>query len=191
MTVHRSVVSQTASPYCIASPQKVADIMGRYDLRRAGTAEMAETLRLGERLIDGELASPEVVATIDAITQMTIWNTGDPIAGIFLVVPVTEAGREAVEDGSFNPGDPAIRHIAPANTPIFGVYCGIYAGATREARKSVLMSAGDLRLNAFAAVPTYARGATEDGARSMLTLGYRPFVGGLKDLFISDPVSEV
>ncbi|WP_018147290.1 hypothetical protein [Henriciella marina] len=164
--------------------------MGKYDLRRAGAAELAETLRLGERLIDGELASPEVVATVDAITQMTIWNTGDPISGIFLVVPVTEAGREAVEDGSFNPGDPAVRHIAPANTPVFGVYCGIYAGATREARKSVLMSAGDLRLNAFAAVPTYARGATEDGARSMLALGYRPFEGGLKDLFISDPVSE-
>lgn len=189
MTIHRTVVSQTARPYCNTPPERVAAIMGKYSLRRARASEVIETLKLGEALVGGALARPEVVATIDTITRMTIWNTGDPIAGIFLVVPVTEEGRSAVEDGSFNPADPAIRHIAPANTPIFGVYCGIYAGATREARKSVLMAAGDLRLNAFAPVPTYARGATEDGARSMLTLGYRPLQGGLKDLFVSDPVS--
>ena len=189
MTIHRTVVSQTARPYCSTSPDHVAAIMAKYAIRRAKPSEVIETLKLGESLIGGALARPEVVATIDAITHMTIWNTGDPISGIFLVVPVTEEGRAAVENGSFNPADPAIRHIAPANTPIFGVYCGIYAGATRDARKSVLMAAGDLRLNAFAPVPTYARGATEDGARSMLTLGYRPVSGGLTDLFVSDPVS--
>lgn len=189
MTIHRTVVSQTARPYCNTSPDRVAAIMAKYSIRRAKHSDLIETLKLGESLIGGALARPEVVATIDAITQMTIWNTGAPISGIFLVVPVTEEGRAAVENGSFNPADPAIRHIAPANTPIFGVYCGIYAGATREARKSVLMAAGDLRLNAFAPVPTYARGATEDGARSMLTLGYRPVAGGLKDLFVSEPVS--
>ncbi|MCZ4297722.1 hypothetical protein [Henriciella marina] len=189
MTIHRTVVSQTARPYCNTLPGHVAKIMGKYAIRRAGPGEIIETLRLGEALIGGALARPEVVGTIDAITQMTIWNTGDPIAGVFLLVPVTEEGRAAVENGSFNPADPAIRHIAPAGTPIFGVYCGIYAGATRDARKSVLMAAADLRLNAFAPVPTYARGATEDGARSMLRLGYRPVSGGLKDLFVSDPVS--
>ncbi|WP_348764295.1 hypothetical protein [uncultured Henriciella sp.] len=191
MTVHRSVVAQTASPYCITSPAKVAGIMAKYGLHRTPAANVAETLRLGETLINAALAEPEIVTTVDSITGMTIWNTQeDEITGLFLLVPVTEAGRAAVEDGTFTPGDPAIRHIAPANTPIFGVYCGIYAGATRTARKSVLMAAGDLRLNAFAPVPTYARGATEDGARSMLTLGYRPLQGGLPDLFVSDPMGE-
>jgi hypothetical protein len=165
-------------------------VMDKYDIRRCPPEQMRDTLELGEALIDGTLASPQVVATVDAITQMTIWNTGDPVSGLYLIVPVTEQGRAAVEDGSFNPGDPAIRHIAPANTPIFGVYCGIYAGSTRDARRSVLRAAGDLRLNVFGPVPVYARGATEDGARSMLTLGYRPFEGGLPNLFISDPVER-
>lgn len=190
MTIHRLVVSQNSSPYCVVSPNMVEAVMGRYGIVRCPSERMGETLALGEQLIRGSLARPEVVSTVDAITQMTIWMTGDPLAGIFLVVPVTEQGRAAIEDGSFTPGDPALRHIAPANTPIFGVYCGVYAGATRDARRAVLQAAGDLRMNVFSPVPVYARGATEDGARSMLTLGYRPVEDGLPDLFVSDPMGE-
>lgn len=190
MTIHRTVVSQSSRPYCIASPRRMEEVMGRYGIVRCPASRMGEVLALGEKLINGSLARPEIVSTVDAITQMTIWMTGDPLAGLYLVVPVTEQGRAAVEDGTFNPGDPALRHIAPANTPIFGVYCGVYAGATRDARRAVLQAAADLRTNVFGAVPVYARGATEDGARSMLTLGYRPIAGGLADLFVSDPVGE-
>ena len=179
MTIHRSVVSQNSSPYCVVSPNMVEQVMGRYGIVRCPSERMDETLGLGEQLIGGSLARPEIVSTVDAITQMTIWMTGDPLAGLFLVVPVTEQGRSAIED-----------HIAPANTPIFGVYCGVYAGATREARRAVLQAAGDLRINVFSPVPVYARGATEDGARSMLSLGYRPAEGGLPDLFVSDPMGE-
>ena len=190
MTIHHSVASQRSYPYCIAPPGRMEEVMGKYGIFRSPPDRIGDALTLGEQLIEGSLARAEVVLTIDAITQMTIWITGDPLAGLYLVVPVTEQGRAAIEDGSFNPGDPALRHIAPANTPVFGVYCGVYAGATRDARRAVLQAAGDLRMNVFGAVPVYARGATEDGARSMRTLGYRPFEGGLPDLFVSDPLGE-
>ncbi|MEE2877473.1 MAG: hypothetical protein VX593_00590 [Pseudomonadota bacterium] len=162
--------------------------MEQHGLRRCPQAQIEEALILGELLLQGSLAPAEVVYTLDAITHMTIWVTGNPIEGLYLIVPLTEEGRSAVEDGSFNPSDPALMHVAPANTPIFGLYVGIYAGATKDARRSIMAASATVRVALYAPVPCYARAATEDGARSMSALGFRPFDGGLPDLFIFDPV---
>lgn len=188
MTIHQTVVSELGMPYCDVSPKQMAVAMGEHGLRRCTQQQIPSAIALGEKLIGGKLARPEVVYTIDFITQTTIWVTGEPVNGLYLIVPLTQEGRVAVEDGSFNPADPALRHIAPAHSPIFGLYVGCYAGETKDARRAVMSASATVRVSLFAQIPCYARGATEDGARSMTSLGFRPLEGGLSDLFVFDPL---
>ena len=179
MSIHRLVASDPVRPYCFVPPEKMSDAMGAYGLRRCPIGDVKTALQMGESLLGSELARETVVVTLDAITQMTVWVTGDEIEGVYLIVPLTEEGREAVESGSFNPGDPALRHVAPANTPIFGLYIGVYAGATKQARRCIMAASANVRVSLYAPIPCYARGATDDGARSMLQLGFRRLDGGL------------
>lgn len=188
MSIHRSVASGSVRPYCFVNPNKMVEAMGEFGLRRCEPSQIKPALALGERLIHSSLAHETVILTLDAITQMTVWVTGEEIDGLYLIIPLTEEGREAVETGSYTPADPALRHIAPANTPIFGLYIGVYAGATKEARRSIMAASANVRVSLYAPVPCYARGATEDGARSMTQLGFRRLDGGLPDLFVFDPI---
>ncbi len=188
MTFHQQVVSGISRPYCRVAPQDMEHEMGRYGLRRCPIKHVVPALRVGEQLLGAKLASAEVVSTLDAITQMTIWVTGQPVQGLYLIVPLTEEGRLGVETADFNPVDPALRHIAPANTPIFGLYVGVYAGATKDARRNIMAASASVRAKLYAPVPCYARAATDDGARSMTSLGFRPLSGGLADLFVFDPL---
>lgn len=189
MTIHQSVVPFTSYPYCTVTPEEMTEAMEAHGLRRCEPGNIEAALALGEMLIGGTLARAEVVYTLDMITKMTIWVTGDPIDGLYLIVPLTFEGRASVEDGEFNPSDPALRHVAPANTPIFGLYVGCYAGGTKAARRSVMSASASVRVSLYAPVPCYARGATEDGARSMMSLGFRRLHGSLPDLFVFDPVA--
>lgn len=188
MTIHQRVVGVDTTPFCRVTPAEMEAAMGNHGLRRCPRPQIEEALRLGEQLTAGKLARPEVVMTVDQITRMTIWVWGDPIEGLYLIIPLTGEGREAVETNTYNPADPAIRHIAPANTPIYGLYVGVYAGATKDARRAIMSASANVRVSLYAPVPCYARGATEDGARSMLSLGFRPLEGGLPDLFVFDPL---
>lgn len=188
MTIHQTVVPATELPSCSVTPASMQEAMGSFGLQRCPERNIEAALALGESLIGGSLARAEVVYTLDIITRMTIWVVGDPPNGLYLIVPLTVEGRVAVEDGSFNPGDPALRHVAPANTPIFGLYIGCYAGASKDARRAIMAASANVRVSLYAAVPCYARGATEDGARSMRSLGFRRLEGGLPDLFVFDPV---
>ncbi|WP_300396170.1 hypothetical protein [Henriciella sp.] len=188
MTIHQQVVYDTNLPYCTVSPRDMAAAMGAHGLRRCDPVQIETALALGESLIHSQLAPAQVVYTLDAISQMTVWVTGDPVEGLYLIVPLTHEGRVAVESGDFNPGDPALRHVAPARTPIFGLYVGCYAGATKEARRAVMSASAQVRVSLYGPVPCFARGATEDGARSMQALGFRRLQGGLPDLFVFDPI---
>ncbi|WP_139792259.1 hypothetical protein [Henriciella litoralis] len=191
MSIHRTVADETVKPYCHVPPSDMARAMGEFGLRRCPMGRVQEALSLGEDLIAGSLSRPEVVSTVDAITGMTIWvvETDSQLNGVYLIVPLTEEGRAAVESGDFNPADPALRHLAPAGTAIFGLYIGIYAGSTKDARRSIMAASANVRVSRFSPVPVFARAATEDGARSMLSLGFRPLEGGLPDLFVSDPLN--
>ena len=188
MTIHQTVEQGSELPWCSVAPADMEREMGSCGLERCPHQAIEAALALGESLIGSSLARAEVVYTLDMITRMTIWVTGDPPTGLYLIVPLTHQGRLAVEDGSFNPADPALRHVAPANTPIYGLYVGCYAGATREARRAVMAASARVRVSLYAPVPCYARGATEDGARSMVALGFRRLEGGLPDLFVFDPL---
>lgn len=189
MTIHRLVVEADSLPYCSVSPVQMENAMQEHGLQRCRPDQIEAALALGETLLGGRLARAEVVFTLDAITRMTVWTIGNPVEGLYLIVPLTQEGRQAVETGEFNPGDPALRHVAPANTPIFGLYVGCYAGATKQARRAVMSASATVRVSLYAAVPCYARGATEDGARSMTSLGFKPLEGGIPELFVSESIA--
>lgn len=157
--------------------------------RRAGFAETCAGMQLAEQLTGQPMTSPESITWLDSITGMAAWVTGDPVEGVFITVPLSEAGAAAVRDGSFAPNWPALGHIAAEGEPCHGVYIGVYAGATKAARKAVMTAAGIIRVQLFAAVPCFARGATEDGKRSMASLGFSPVDGGLPDLYVQEPLA--
>jgi len=161
---------------------------GEFEFRRAGYAELETGLALAEQLTGQAMATPASILWIESLTGMAGWVTGDPVDGVFITVPLSAEGAAAVRDGSFVPAWPSLAHICCAGDPCGGVYIGVYAGATKESRRRVMMAAGITRLEFFAPVPCFARGATEDGRRSMASLGFHPVEGGLPDLWGQDPL---
>ena len=161
-----------------------------FGFRHANIAELSEGVKLAERLLGSDIATPEAVMRMDVVTGMTAWVTGDPVDGIFFVIPLSQDGERAVRDGTYNPADPAPAHLAWQGRDVAGVYIGVYAGATKEARRAVMTAAAVMRVELFAPVPSFARGATEDGKRSMAALGFAPLEGGLPDLWVQEALSS-
>jgi len=151
---------------------------GEFGFRRAIYADLVAGLGLAEQLTGQAMATPASIHWIDGLTGMAGWVTGEPVDGV-----------AAVRDGSFVPAWPALAHLACEGEDCAGVYIGVYAGATKEARRRVMMAAGVTRVEFFAPVPCFARGATEDGKRSMASLGFSPVEGGLPDLWGQEPVA--
>ncbi len=168
---------------------KMTELMGGFGWRSAISQEIPELVALGERLIEDRLASPEVIERVHNETKITAWAFGDPIEGIVLCVPLSEAGLAALEANQFQPGDPDSAHIAATGEPCAACYIGIYAGATYEARKAVMTGAGVIRMGIFSQVPCFARAATEDGARSMESLGWTPAGFGPDKLWMQGALS--
>ncbi|WP_155838307.1 hypothetical protein [Hyphomonas beringensis] len=151
--------------------------LGTYEELKAGVA-------LAEELMNSKLASVDAIARMNDHTGMTAWVTGDPVEGIFLTLPLTVAGEEAVRNGTYSPADPDLAHLAKQGRDVAAFYVGVYAGKTYEARKSIMTASAVMRVDQFGAFRSYARGATADGRRSMESLGFQRFEGGLPDLYV-------
>jgi len=165
---------------------KMTARMSDFGLRVAAFSEIDPLLELGERLIGDKLATSEAVARVHQITGVTAWVTGHPIDGLFLIVPLSIDGETAVRSGDFAPSDVVREHLSGPNELCGGVYVGIYAGATKRARRNVMMASATLRLELFGSVPCFARAATKDGARSMTGLGFKPAGYGADKLFVQE-----
>lgn len=161
-----------------------------FGFRRGEFLDLKAGLELAEALTGQVMATAESITWIDSLTGMTGWVTGSPVDGIFISVPLSTAGVEAVRDGSFVPAWPSLAHVCSEGEACGGVYIGVYAGSTKEARRRVMMAAAVVRVDIFGAVPCFARGATEDGKRSMASLGFQPIEGGLSDLWGQDPLPQ-
>ncbi|MCA8902137.1 MAG: hypothetical protein KDA53_12905 [Hyphomonas sp.] len=168
---------------------QVAARAGEFGFRRAGFSDVAAGIELAESLMGAKIATPEAVMRMDVITGMTAWVRGEPVDGVFLTLPLSAAGERAVRNGTYQPADPDAAHLAWQGRDVAGVYIGVYAGATKEARRAVMTAAAVTRVELFAPVPAFARGATEDGKRSMASLGFVPLEGGLPDLWVQEPLS--
>lgn len=168
----------------IVDQSKMIEQMSNFGWRTANEKEIPEMLALGERLIEDRLISPETLAHLHDLTGITAWVFGDPVEGLVISVPLSEAGLDAIQDNEFVAKTPDDAHVAAAGQPCAGVYIGIYAGETKEARKAVMSGAGVIRMAIYAQVPCFARAATEDGARSMESLGWSPAGFGAEKLWM-------
>lgn len=161
-----------------------------FGFRQPDFPALSAGLRLAEQLTGQPMASPASITWIDSLTGMTAWVTGEPVDGVFIAVPLTAAGAAAVRGGSFVPGWPALAHVCEYGAGCAGVYIGVYAGATKEARQRVMMAAAVVRVDIFGPVACFARGATEDGKRSMASLGFEPLAGAMADLWVQEPLAD-
>lgn len=168
----------------VVDQSKMFELMANFGWRPANETEIPEMLALGERLINDRLISPETLAHLHDLTGITAWVFGDPVTGLVISVPLTQAGLDAVQDNEFVAKTPDDAHVAAAGQPCAGVYIGIYAGETKDARKAVMSGAGVIRMAVYAQVPCFARAATEDGARSMESLGWKPAGFGADKLWM-------
>ena len=168
----------------VVDQSKMFELMANFGWRPANEKEIPEMLALGERLINDRLISPETLAHLHDLTGITAWVFGDPVEGLVISVPLTEAGLDAVQDNEFVAKTPDDAHVAAVGQPCAAVYIGIYAGETKEARKAVMSGAGLIRMAIYAQVPCFARAATDDGARSMESLGWTPAGFGADKLWM-------
>lgn len=162
-----------------------------FGFRHANIDELAQGIAIAEELMGQKIAPLNEIACMDGITGCGAWVTGDPVDGIYLTFPLTKAGELAVRDGSYTPQRPKRGHLCGPGEPCSAFYCGVYAGKTHEARKNIMTATAVIRLELYAELPAFARGATEDGVRSMISLGFEPVIGGLPDLYVHEPVQQV
>jgi len=160
--------------------------MGDFGLRIATPDELRRGVTVTEDLLGAALAPEAVITRIQSQTDCTSWVCGEPVNGLFLIIPLTSSGVSAVRNGIFEPPNPDTDHICTKGELCSGVYVGVYAGETREARRSMMVSSAVLRVEMFGSVPIFARGASEDGVRSMKSLGFSEVIGGLPDLFVQE-----
>lgn len=176
--------SQLESYPFVVDQTKMIEQMGLFGWRSASPQEIPELVALGERLINDKLADAKTIEHVHSVTGITAWAFGAPIEGLVLSVPLSVAGLDALQKNEFQPGSPDDAHIAALGAPCAACYIGIYAGATHEARKAVMTGAGVIRMGLFSQVPCFARAATEDGARSMQSLGWVPATFGPDKLWM-------
>ncbi len=168
----------------VVDQSKMIELMAGFGWRTANDQEIPQMLALGERLVGDQLISPETLRRLHGLTGLTAWVFGDPIEGLVISVPLSPEGLDAVQANKFVAMSPDNAFIAAAGTPCAGCYIGIYAGETKDARKAVMSGAGVIRMAVFAQVPCFARAATDDGARSMESLGWQPAGFGADKLWM-------
>jgi hypothetical protein len=164
--------------------------MGAFGWRLAKPSEHAEMMALAEALLGSALTSAETINWINSVTGTTSWIHGDPIDGIFIIVPVSPEGLSAIQSGEFDPSGPNKDHLAALGQTCAGVYVGAYAGANHDARKAVMMATVTMRVEGYGQVPAFARGATDDGVRSMESIGFHPAGFGADKLWMQPPVRK-
>lgn len=164
--------------------------MNAFGFRVARGSEIAEAVSLGERLIEGELAHCASVAKVQEFTGITVWVSGSPVDGLFLVVPLSVEGQRAVRNGTFSPAEPNRNFLAAAGELCGGLYVGVYAGVSKEVRRAIMQASAVLRVEVFGSVPCFARAATDDGARTMLNLGFRPADFGASKLYVQEALYD-
>lgn len=175
----------------IVDRQKMLDGMGAFGWRIATSEEHAPMMALAEQLLGSQLTRAKTIEWINSVTRTTSWIYGDdPLEGVFIIVPVSPSGLEALQTGAFDPSDPDEAHLAADGTTCAGVYTGAYAGATHDARKAVMTATAIMRVQMFGQVPAFARAATEDGARSMRSLGFHPAGFGADKLWMQGVITR-
>lgn len=160
-----------------------------FGFRVATPAELAAGVAISEALMGKRIAPLEVVSRIQAQTGVSTWVTGVPVDGFFLFVPLSAEGVRAVRTGTYIPAQTKLEELALKGSECCGVYVGVCAGASHDARRNVMTVSAVMRVELFASVPCFSRAATSDGARAMLSLGFRPVLDGQPDMYVQEALA--
>ncbi|MEO1027926.1 MAG: hypothetical protein AAFX02_02600 [Pseudomonadota bacterium] len=191
MTCPPSAQSNIA-PFVNLEINVVRPRLAAFGFRLATPEEVGPTLDLAERLLGTKLTPEPVVAAVHAYTGMTVWCRGNPqISGFILSVPLTESGERAIRSGDFVPSNPDKSHLVAPGEECFGFYCWVYGGVEKEDRRAVMTACAILRVELIPTIPIFARGATEDGQRSMASLGMVALPNSLPDLGVLEPTTSI
>jgi hypothetical protein len=158
---------------------------GEFEFRRASYAEREAGLSLAEPLNRQATATPASIHWIDGLTGMAGWGNRRSCRW--------RLHHRATDYRRWG-GGRARWQLRPRRAVLLqgeacgGVCIGAYAGATQESRRRVMMAAGITRMEFFAPLPCFARGATEDGKRSIASFGFHAIEDGLPDLWGQDPL---
>ena len=171
--------------------ERHSERMADFGFRLAADEEVGATLELATRLLNQELAPVETVRRFHRHAGGAVWVLADDeIKGFILSLLLTGLGEAALRQGHFTPSDPDPAHICRPGEAAYGVYCWVYGGVDRDARRAVMTASAVLRVEMLPMLPTFARGATEDGARSAHSLGMVPVADSLPDLFVQEPLTQ-
>ncbi len=126
--------------------------------------------------IGGPLAPLEEIRRVDEMTGSAIWvvRRHGVVAGFLAPLALSEAGRNALIDGTFNAGAIERRWVARLGEPLDAFYCWSYAGRDQVTRGALVMALRRLIDGFFPELTFYGRDTTEAGARIMLHLGFLP-----------------
>ena len=136
----------------------------------ASAGFVAEMLGLYGRLINGRLADTAVVGRLLAadVAEMRVWlDEAGAVTGALIFLLLSPAGMQALVQGAFDPLEPSSRHLAGERSAA-AVYGWACAGATPTARRAVMQTWSSLTSERFAALPFFARGATEAGRLALV-----------------------
>lgn len=157
-------------------PQTAEAMMASVRFEKPNTEDYEAVLALASEEIGGPLASLDEIRRVDAYTHASMWviRRRGVVSGFLAPLALTQVGRDAMCDGTFDAANVAEEWIAPVGTPLAAFYCWSYAGRdqfTRGLLVSALRSLIDVH---FPDLPFFGKGTTEAGARIIHHLGFVP-----------------
>jgi hypothetical protein len=146
-------------------------------LRRPDRDSFDAAHALAAELIGGPVARASTLAAVDTVHPGTILIhlEGGVLTGLLALLPLRQAGREALLADRFDGLRPDLDLIStPAERPS-AVYAWGCAARTRPAARAVMSVTAALPEEAYPGVNFFARAATPAGLRALTSsLGYAP-----------------
>ena len=151
--------------------------------RLATAREIAAAHAGAARLIEGPIASAEVMVGVQARTGCAVFLSSGPgeapLAAVS-AIPLTAHALPALAAGRFDGLAPADRLITRPGEPPAAIYIWGAAGFTWRGRRLALAASLAFQRQVHPHLPLYARAATADGERVLQRrMGARPAAGGM------------
>jgi hypothetical protein len=154
-----------------------------FGLTAALPAEIPAARDLAAALIGPAIASAQGLARVHAhAPAVFVAREADRVSGVLAFVVLNAAGLAAVLGAGFDTVEPDLAHLASPDEAAAGVYGWGVCAADKPAAERVVGACKRLHAGALAALPQFARTATDAGRRLMYQrLGFvdLPDSGGL------------
>jgi hypothetical protein len=166
-------------------------------VRRPPDEEFEDLYRMTTTEISPSVATFETVKAVYRHNSDTFWGvyyikSGEPdkvrFIGHYCFLHMNDAGRQAIETGTFNAVDPKLEHLVGEGERPTVVYIWAIV-AKNVARVATPLVAKALGKDRYGGVPIYTSAATLGGLNTIKSYGFvnvRPAKEGLGDLFRLD-----